>query len=227
MEPSLTALDSELFYEGELQANPANCVNRIHWKEPCQGLNGLLLPEQGLVFEQVEHTGRSVHAPEEIDRIEHLVEALPGSDYTINKKGNPEEGLIDRSKILVIAPHNVQANKLEERLAGRARVGTVDRFQGQEAPVCIVSMTATSGGTAPRGINFLLEKNRLNVEISRTKCLNLRISSKKLNDHPPSSIDEAKALTRINRIKSSSSGTTELKLPKLRSHKKPKKLVKT
>ena len=95
------------------------------------------LPEQGLVFEQVKHTGRSVHAPEEIDHIDQLVDALPGSNYTINKKGNTEEGLIGNSKILVIAPYNVQVNKLEERLAGRARVGTVDRFQGEEAPVCI------------------------------------------------------------------------------------------
>ena len=69
MEPSLTALVSEQFYKGEIQASPANCVNRIHWKKPWQGLNGLLLPKQGFVFEQVEYTGRSVHAQEEIDRI--------------------------------------------------------------------------------------------------------------------------------------------------------------
>ena len=125
------------------------------------------------MFEQVAHTGRSVHAPEEIDRIEQLVDALLGSDYTINKKGITEEGLIDSNKILVITPYNVQVNKLEERLSGRARVGTVDRFQGQEAPVCIYSLTASSGNDAPRGIDFLLDENRINVALSRAQCLSV------------------------------------------------------
>ncbi len=191
---------SNLFYERELQANPANCVNRIHWKEPCQGLNGLQLPEQGLVFEQVEHTGRSVHAPEEIDRFEQLVDALIGSNYTINKKGNTEEGLIDSNKILVIAPYNVQVNKLEKRLAGRARVGTVDRFQGQEAPVCIYSLTASSGDEAPRGLDFLLEDNRINVAISRAQCLVLITGSPSLMSKSDNKINEAKRLSQLAKL---------------------------
>ncbi len=200
MEPSLTSLVSDLFYEGELQANPANCANRIHWKEPCQGLNGLLLPEQGLVFEQVEHAGRSVHAPEEIDRIEQLVDELLGSNYTLNKKGITEEGLIDSNKILVIAPYNVQVNKLEERLEGRARVGTVDRFQGQEAPVCIYSLTASSGNEAPRGIDFLLEENRINVAISRGQCLVLITGSPSLMNQRAKKINEARQLSQLAKI---------------------------
>ena len=200
MQPSRTALVSELFYEGELQANPANCVNRIHWKEPCLGLNALLLPEQGLVLEQVAHTGRSVHAPEEIDRIEQLIDALLGSNYSVNKKGSTEEGLIDSNKILVIAPYNVQVNKLEERLAGRARVGTVDRFQGQEAPVCIYSLTASSGNDAPRGIDFLLEENRINVAISRGQCLVLITGSPSLMRKRVNKISEAKQLSQLARI---------------------------
>ena len=204
MQPSRTALVSELFYEGELQANPANCVNRIHWKEPCQGLNGLLLPEQGLVFEQVAHTGRSVHAPEEIDRIEQLVDALLGSNYTINKSGINEEGLIGSSEILVIAPYNVQVNKLEEKLASRARVGTVDRFQGQEAPVCIFSLTASSGEEAPRGLDFLLEENRINVAISRAQCLSIFISGTKTLTHSITKIPEAKKLSKLALIRTNS-----------------------
>lgn len=200
MEPSLTALTSKLFYKGERQGKPANCVNRVHLKNSCQGLNGLLLPEQGLVFEQVEHTGRSVHAPEEIDRIEELIEALLGSNYTINKKGTTEEGLIDSNKILVIAPYNVQVNKLEERLSGRARVGTVDRFQGQEEPVCIYSLTASSGNDAPRGIDFLLEENRINVAISRGQCLVLITGSPSLMRKRINKISEAKQLSQLARI---------------------------
>ena len=152
------------------------------------------------MFAQVAHTGRSVHAPEEIDRIEQLVDALLGSDYTINKKGNTEEGLIDSNKILVIAPYNVQVNKLEERLSGRVRVGTVDRFQGQEAPVCIYSLTASSGNDAPRGIDFLLEENRINVAISRGQCLVLITGSPSLTRKRINKISEAKKLSQLARI---------------------------
>ena len=150
------------------------------------------------MFAQVAHTGRSVHAPEEIDRIEQLVDALLGSDYTINKKGITEEGLIDSNKILVIAPYNVQVNKLEERLSGRARVGTVDRFQGQEAPVCILSMTASTGKDAPRGIDFLLEDNRINVAISRSSGLAILISNKNLSTERTRSIQTIKLLNNLS-----------------------------
>ena len=146
------------------------------------------------------HTGRSVNAPEEIDRIEQLVDALLGSNYTINKKGNTEEGLIDSNKILVIAPYNVQVNKLEERLAGRARVGTVDRFQRQEAPVCIYSLTASSGNEAPRGIDFLLDENRINVAISRGQCLVLITGSPSLMNQKAKKINEARQLSQLAKI---------------------------
>ena len=152
------------------------------------------------MFEHVEHTGRSVHAPEEIDRIEQLVDALLGSNYTINKKGITEDGLIDSNKILVIAPYNVQVNKLEERLSGRARVGTVDSFQGQEAPICIFSLTASSGEEAPRGIDFLLEENRINVAISRGQCLVLITGSPSLTTKNVNKISEAKKLSQLARI---------------------------
>ena len=72
-----------------------------------------------------------------------------------------------------MAPYNVQVNRLEQRLKGRAKVGTVDRFQGQEAPIAILSLTASSGDEAQRGIDFLLAPNRLNVAISRAQCLSL------------------------------------------------------
>jgi len=200
MEPSITAMVSELFYGGELRANPANCTNRIHWKKPCQGINGLLLPEQGLVFEHVEHIGRSVHSPEEIDRIEQLVDALLGSHYTINAKGQDNQGVIDNNKIMIIAPYNVQVNKLKEKLAGRARVGTVDRFQGQEAPVCIFSLTSSSGEDAPRGIDFLLNENRINVAISRAQCLVIVAGCTSLMTERVNKTSEARQLSQLARI---------------------------
>jgi len=149
MEPSLTAVVSALFYEGQLQAYPGNHANCITWRQPFQGSTGQLYPEQGLVFDAVEHRGRRHHAPEEIDRIEQLVEALLGSRYAIARKDGIEESVLDASRILITAPYNVQVNRLQQRLNGRARVGTVDKFQGQEAPVAIHSLTASSADDPP------------------------------------------------------------------------------
>ena len=153
------------------------------------------------MFAKVAHTGRSVHAPEEIDRIEQLVDALLGSDYTINKKGITEEGLIDSNKILVIAPYNVQVNKLEERLAGRARVGTVDRFQGREAPVVLYSQTSSTTNQAPRGTGFCLDKNRINVALSRSQCLTVFLANKSFALDPPGNTLEARMLNNIFALK--------------------------
>jgi len=77
----------------------------------------------------------------------------------------------------VVAPYNMQVRKLQERLGDRARIGTVDKFQGQEAPVVIVSMCASSGDAVPRGLEFLLNRNRLNVAISRAQCLSIVVGS--------------------------------------------------
>ena len=99
------------------------------------------------------------------------MDALLGSHYAIARGNRTEEGVLDANTILVTAPYNVQVNRLQQRLHGKARVGTVDKFQGQEAPVAIHSLTASSSDEAPRGVGFLLEPNRLNVAISRAQCL--------------------------------------------------------
>ena len=197
MEPSLTAMVSELFYEGRLKANPGNCANRIAWAKPCQSTAGLLLPQQGLVFEAVDHSGNSACSEEEINRIEELVDALLGGHYQRAKVGELDEGPLTSDKILVTAPYNVQVNRLQQRLNGRARVGTVDKFQGQEAPVAIHSLTASSGDEAPRGLSFLLEPNRLNVAISRAQCLSIVVGSPSLASGIVNTVAEAEQINRL------------------------------
>ena len=197
MEPNLTAMVSELFYEGRLQAHPGNCANCITWRTGCQRNDGQLYPGQGLVFEAVEHSSRSMHAPEEIDRIEELVDALLGSPYAFVCGNRTEEGVLNANNILVTAPYNVQVNRLQQRLHGRARVGTVDRFQGQEAPVAIHSLTASSSDDAPRGIGFLLEPNRLNVAISRAQCLSIVVGSPGLASGVANTVAEAEQINRL------------------------------
>jgi uncharacterized protein len=98
----------------------------------------------------------------------------------VNKKGIESPVKIDN--ILVVAPFNQQVNLLKRKLPAGARVGTVDKFQGQEAEVVLVSMTTSSGEYLPRDIEFLYNKNRLNVAVSRAKCLAVVMASPKLLD---------------------------------------------
>ena len=82
--------------------------------------------------------------------------------------------------ILVVAPYNAQVRCLAGRLPAGARVGTVDKFQGQQAPVVFYSMASSSGEDVPRGLEFLLSRNRLNVAISRARCLAYLVASPRL-----------------------------------------------
>ena len=100
-------------------------------------------------------------------------------------------------KILVTAPYNVQVNRLQQRLNGQARVGTVDKFQGQEVPVAIHSLTASSGDEAPRGLSFLLEPNRLNVAISRAQCLSIVVGFSSLASGIANTVAEAEQINRL------------------------------
>jgi len=200
MEPSLTAMVSALFYEGRLQASSANCRNRIEWAKPCQGSCGQLYPGQGLLFDPVAHSGNSVCSEEEINRIEALVDSLLGGSYQHAKAGGIAEGTLTPDTILVTAPYNVHVNRLQQRLAGKARVGTVDKFQGQEAPVAIHSLTASSGDEAPRGLSFLLEPNRLNVAISRAQCLSIVVGSPSLASGIANTVADAEQINRLCRV---------------------------
>jgi len=197
MEPSLTAMVSELFYDGRLNANPANAINAISWRLPCLGATGEPLPPQGLLFEAVEHSGCSVMSEAEIDRIEQIVNALLGGSYCHAEAGGEKRGVLGPQQILVTAPYNVQVNWLRQRLGQKARVGTVDKFQGQEAPVAIHSLTASDGDAAPRGLGFLLEPNRLNVAISRAQCLSIVVGSPALTTGIANTVQEAEQINRL------------------------------
>jgi uncharacterized protein len=197
MEPSLTAMVSQLFYDGRLHANPANAVNAIEWGQPCLGASTKPLPDRGLVFEPVAHSGCSVVSEAEIDRIEQMIDALLGSSYCHANTGEDQRGVLGPDQILVTAPYNAQVNRLQQRLGGKARVGTVDKFQGQEAPVAIHSLTASDGDEAPRGLGFLLEPNRLNVAISRAQCLSIVVGSPGLTTGIAKTVGEAEQINRL------------------------------
>ena len=96
--------------------------------------------------------------------------------------------------VLVVAPFNAQVNLLRRRLPEGTRIGTVDKFQGQEAAVAIISMATSNGADAPRGSEFLFNINRLNVAISRAQCLAILVRGKDLLEMAPSSIADLQRL---------------------------------
>ena len=170
LHPKLCRFTSEVFYEGLLQPLPG--LER-------QKLSGhAWLGEAGLWFVPVKHEGNQNSAPEEVERIAEIVDSLLRPEVT----WTDAEGKCRRLRledILIVAPYNAQVSDLGARLEG-ARIGTVDKFQGQEAPVVIYSLTTSTPEDAPRGMEFLYSLNRLNVATSRARGMVILVGSARL-----------------------------------------------
>ena len=114
-----------------------------------------------------------------------------------------EEKPMTLADVLVVSPYNAQVAALRAGLPSDAKVGTVDRFQGQEAPVVVYSMATSSADEAPRGLEFLLSLNRLNVATSRARCACILVASPRLLDvdcHTPQQMRLANALCRYREL---------------------------
>ncbi|ATY30605.1 TM0106 family RecB-like putative nuclease [Sphingomonas psychrotolerans] len=135
----------------------------------------------------VAHLGRSQVSPEEIAAIRTQIELVVGSTY---RSRDGAERVVGYGDILVVAPYNAQVNALRAALSAAVRVGTVDRFQGQEAPVCLVSMTTSSGEELPRDIAFLFSLNRINVAVSRAQASAVVFASPLLLETPCRTVPE-------------------------------------
>jgi uncharacterized protein len=123
----------------------------------------------------VVHQGNQNSSPEEAEVIKQLVTEILGSSTTwVDRRG--VEHPVTLEDILIIAPYNAQVFDLKDRIPG-AKIGTVDKFQGQEAPIVIYSMTTSTSVDAPRGMNFLYSLNRLNVATSRARALSILVCS--------------------------------------------------
>jgi len=168
MHPDVCAFISQQVYEGRLQSHPDTAHQQVR---------GTGLPEAGAHFVPVEHSGNVQLAEEEIVAISAAVTDLLTGNWT-DREG--ETRPMTKKDIIVVAPYNVQVNALREALPNDIRVGTVDKFQGQEAPICLVSMTSSSSEDMPRGLDFLLSLNRINVAVSRAKGLALVFGAPRL-----------------------------------------------
>jgi len=193
MHPSVCTVVSDCFYEGALRPAPATDQQKIVWGKAAEPF-----PATGVQFVPVEHQGNKHGSPEEVERIHGIVQAALGAQWVDRDGKKKKFGLED---ILIVAPYNYQVALLEEKLGPKARVGSVDLFQGQEAPLVILSLCASSGHEAPRGLGFLLNRNRINVAVSRAKCLALIVGSPAIWDARASSISSMALLNTLCRIR--------------------------
>jgi uncharacterized protein len=190
LHPDICAFTSELFYDGRLTARPENQNQRLNTNGPLDGT--------GLRYIPVQHSGNQSESPEEVAKVRELINSLFVSGATWTDKTG-EQAPLRLEDILVVAPYNAQVSALAKALPIGARVGTVDKFQGQQAPIVIYSMTTSTPDDAPRGMEFLYSLNRLNVAVSRAQCVAAIVGSPALFQvecKSPRQIELANALCR-------------------------------
>jgi hypothetical protein len=134
----------------------------------------------GVRFVPVEHRGNTSQSPEEVEVVRAFVEnaLLPGSSF---RTRDGVERPLAPADVLVVAPYNAQVAALRRALPDGVSVGTVDKFQGREAPIVVYSMASSSADDAPRGLDFLFSRNRLNVAVSRAQALCVVVASPELS----------------------------------------------
>jgi uncharacterized protein len=178
MHPDLCRFISEAMYDGRLEAEPSTANQRV---EVDMARDPEALAPAGLRFVEVEHAGCAQRSEEEAARLDVTYQALLGGHWTDRDGRRHCIGVDD---ILVVSPYNMQVELLKRVLPEGARVGTVDKFQGQEAAVVLVSMATSSGDDLPRNIEFLYSRNRLNVAVSRARCLAIVYANPRLLEIP-------------------------------------------
>lgn len=175
MHPAVNEPVSWLAYQNRLHAHPSTDQNLIHDFEP------------GLIAWPVGHEGNSSHSTKEAQAVMGLVSGLSGT--------------IGQDQILVVAPYNAQVDLIRDLLDqngfNQVQVGTVDKFQGREAMAVIVSLAASTAEDAPRGLEFLLDRNRLNVALSRAKANCFLVYSPDLVKSRFASVNDVKCISRL------------------------------
>jgi uncharacterized protein len=185
MHPDVCRFVSEVVYDGRLL--PLEGLER-------QRVDGV---GAGIRHLPVEHEGNSQAAPEEAEAIAAEIERLVGREHT------PAEGAprpLRHEDVMVVAPYNAQVKCLGDRLPKRVRIGTVDKFQGQQAPVVFYSTASSSGAEIPRGLEFLFSRNRLNVAISRAQCLAYLVGSPRLLDVRCRTVEQMRLVNALCRL---------------------------
>ena len=179
MEPEICAFVSDAMYEQRLKPAPQTAMHAV--RMPNSEL-------QGLFYVPLEHAGNSSSSPEEADEVVRSILLLRQDGEVVDSQPSENAGvarpLTDRD-VIVVTPYNAQRRLIRQRLVNAGldvRVGTVDKFQGEEAPVVFYSLATSSGDDIPRNVGFLFERNRFNVAISRARALSILVCSPRLLD---------------------------------------------
>ncbi|MBU8911166.1 MAG: hypothetical protein KOO65_07850 [Desulfobacterales bacterium] len=173
MHPDVSNFISDVSYNGRLVSEKENSNQYLIFQDNQK----FHLPQTGIKFIPVDHDTCSQSSIEEAQTIKNLITYLLRQSYC-NKSNGIKPIILDN--ILIVAPYNMQVNLLRTELPDEARIGTVDKFQGQEAEIVIVSMATSNQEYLPRFIDFLFSKKRLNVALSRAKCLAIMVANPQL-----------------------------------------------
>jgi nucleoside-triphosphatase THEP1 len=169
LHPDLCAFTSEAFYEGRLEPEAHLVRQRVASPDP-------VVDGTGPRRVSVDTAGEDNASPLEADAVATLARSIvEGRTTWTDEEGTTRE--LGWEDVLIVAPYNAQVGEIKRRLPPAARVGTVDKFQGQEAPIGIYSMTTSSPELAPRGMDFLYSRHRLNVATSRARCTAVIVAS--------------------------------------------------
>lgn len=193
MHPDVCRFISDAIYESRLVSDESTYGQALLLDENAHPA----LKPTGIRYLSVDHDACSQKSQEEAVVVNELVENLLTQRYR-NKDGEIKP--ITLNDILIVAPYNMQVNLLKRTLPNGVRVGTVDKFQGQEAEVVIVSMATSNQQCLPRNLEFLFSRNRLNVAISRARCLSLLVMSPDLLDTTAKSVPQVSLINTLNQF---------------------------
>ena len=184
LRPELCAFTSDAYYEGRLGHAPETALRSVALGN-------------GPVWRPVAHVGRGQSSAEEADAIAAAVGELVGSRFTdVDGSTRP----LTEADVLVVAPYNAQVRMLRSRLPAEVPVGTVDKFQGQQAPVVLVSMASSTPDDAPRGVGFAFDRHRFNVATSRAQCRAVLFCSPRLLDADCKTVAQMRLVSAVCRF---------------------------
>ncbi len=194
LHPEICGFISQAVYDGRLKAHKDNANQMLILSSDAHPE----LKEHGICFVPIEHSGCSQMSEPEGEVVQILFNSLLKQHY---KDRTGKKHQMTEQDILVISPYNVQVNYLKSILPENARVGTVDKFQGQEAEVVIISMVTSSVDELPRDIEFLFSRNRLNVAVSRARSLAVILASPKLLEIPCDTVEQLSLVNTLCHLK--------------------------
>ncbi len=182
---------SESFYDSRLKPHQIT-------KERYVKLQSKTIKDEGISFISMDHLNCSQKSDEEVKEINLMIKNIIGKNC--KDSGTSKERKINLEDILIVAPFNMQVNNLARNLPKESQVGTIDKFQGQEAKIVFISMTSSDPENLPRHKEFFFSRNRLNVAVSRAQCSTVILFNPNLLNASCSKINEMKLVNNFCKL---------------------------